>query len=136
LPASLDQFSARIDSVLSVIDVNRIASQLVDEAVVPFDARGAALFIGEADDSNPIYRIGHLDGDAAVEVRLRHDSKQLGRLVLGARRGDITYTKHDIESLQRSADFVAEALALADHLGHPPPSMDGGLGRGATKPAL
>jgi hypothetical protein len=116
--AALDQFSARVDGVVSVLDVRRIACQLVDEAVAAFDARGAALYMGSADGSDPFYGLGHLDGGAAVEVGLHHDGVQFGRLVLGTRRGDAAYTKHDVESLQRSADSVGEALALADHLGH------------------
>jgi len=57
-----------------------------------------------------------------IEVLLRHESWQLGRLVLGSRRGDAAYTQHDRDSLQRSADSVGEALALAEHLGHRPSS--------------
>jgi hypothetical protein len=116
--AALDQFSAKVDAVVSVIDVNKIASQLVDEAVAAFDARGGALYLEESDGSRPFYSRGRLDGDAGAEVGLRNGGRQFGRLVLGTRRGDVPYSKHDIVSLQRSADSVGEALALADHFGH------------------
>ncbi len=118
--AVLDGFRANVDAVVSVIDVNRVARRLLDEAIEAFDARGAALYLHSFDTARPTYTRGHLNGEAAVEVALRHEDRQFGRLVLGSRRGDIAYTEHDRAMLQRSADSVSEALALAAHLGFQP----------------
>ncbi len=82
-----------------------------------FDARGAALYLKPA--SNPVYSRGQVNG-TGVEVQLVHEGRQLGRLVLGARRGNVSYSTHDRDARQRSADSVSEALALAEHLGHRP----------------
>ena len=115
--AALDQFSAGVDAVVSVMDVHRIACRLVDEAIVAFDAGGAALYL---QSEKPIYNRGRLNGDPCLEVPIRHGSRHLGRLVLAERRGHIHYADRDREALQRSADSVGEAVALAAHYGHQP----------------
>lgn len=115
--AALDQFSAGVDAVVSVMDVHRIACRFVDEAVVAFDARGAAVYL---QSEEPIYNRGHLNGNPCLEVPIRHGSRQLGRLVLAERRGHIFYAERDREALQKSADSVGEAVALAAHYGHQP----------------
>jgi len=118
--AMLDDFRADVDAVVSVIDVHRVVRRLLDEAVTAFDARGAALYL-EADGVGPLYSRGRFSGDAALEIELRHDGWPVGRLVMASRRGEIAYTHGDRDALQRSADSVGEALALAAHLGHWPP---------------
>lgn len=113
----LDEFRADVDAVVSVMDVNRVARRLLEYAVEAFDARGAALYLDGS--SNPLVR-GHINGQAAVEVVLRFGDTQYGRLMLGSRRGNIDYTEQDVAVLQRSADSVGEALALAAQLGFKP----------------
>lgn len=116
--AVLDGFRADVESVVSVMDVERVARRLVDDAVQAFNARGAALYLEST--TTPHYACGHLNGDIEVEVMLRHEERHFGRLVLGSRRGDIAYTARDRDALQRSADSVGEAFALAAHLGFRP----------------
>lgn len=118
--AVLEEFSSDVDAVVSVMDVHRVACRLLDRAVMAFDARGGALYMHASGGPGPLYSRGHLNGGAALEVQLCHEGTEFGRLVLGSRRGDATYTPHDREALQRSADSVGEALALAAHLGHRP----------------
>jgi hypothetical protein len=121
--AALDRFSADVDAVVSVMDVDRIACRLVDQAVIAFDARGAALYLESTDGATPFYSRGNANGDAAVEVQLRHEGRNLGRLVMGTRRGDLAYSNRDRDALQRSADSVGAAVALAVHFGHRPPAV-------------
>ena len=118
--AVLDRFNADVESVVSVIDVHRVARRLLDEAVAAFDARGAALYLSSSHGPTPAYARGHINGKSGMEVALRYEDQHLGRLVLGSRRGDLSYTEHDRAALQRSADWVGEALALAEHLGFRP----------------
>jgi len=115
---ALDSFSAGVDAVVSVLDVHRIACRLVDQAVLAFDAYGAELYLRSADGS--LYCRGEMHGEVSIEVVLRHEGTDFGRLVMGRRRGDAAYTRRDREALQRSADSVGEALALAAHFGHQP----------------
>lgn len=117
--AVLEQFRADVEAVVSVIDVHRVARRLVDEAIEAFDARGAALYL-HSSDLQPMYSRGHLNGEAEVEIALHYEDRHFGRLVMGSRRGDISYTEHDRAALQRSADSVGEALALAARLGFQP----------------
>jgi len=118
--AVLNQFRADVEAVVSVIDVHQVACRLLDQAVDAFDARGAALYLRSTDASSPMYSRGHLNGGPGLEVPLRYEDRQLGRLVLGPRRGDAPYTVHDRDLLQESANSVGEALALAEHLGFRP----------------
>lgn len=115
--AVLNEFSSEVEAVVSVIDAHRVARRLLDRAVTAFGARGAALFLGSTGGSSPLYSRGSINADSCIEVPLRYEGRDLGRLLLGSRPGGVMYTKHDREMLQRSADAVADALVLADRLG-------------------
>jgi hypothetical protein len=116
----LDGFRKQVDSVVSVMDVNRVARRFLDQAIEAFDARGADLFLHAYDTTRPTYSRGQVDGEAAMQVELRYEDHEFGRLVLGSRRGGIAYSERDRAVLQQSADSVGEALALAAHLGFQP----------------
>lgn len=88
--AVLDEFRADVDAVVSVIDVHNIARRLMDDAVSASDARGAAIYLHPGNET-PLYSRGRTNGEAGVEVALRYKDQHLRRLVLGSRRGDITY---------------------------------------------
>ncbi|HET7465404.1 MAG TPA: GAF domain-containing protein [Candidatus Dormibacteraeota bacterium] len=118
--AVLGEFSAEVEAVVSVIDVHRVARRLLEQAVVAFDARGASLFLGPNGASTAIYSRGSVKGDGCIGVPLRYEDRQFGHLLLGSRRGGASYSKRDRELLQRSADSVGDALALAEHLGFRP----------------
>ena len=118
--AMLEQFRSGVDAVVSVIDVHRVARRLLDQSIEAFDARGAAVYLDSNDGSKPLYSRGYVNGEIEVEVALRYEGTQYGRLVLARRRGDVGYTEHDRAVLQQSADSVGEALALAAHLGFKP----------------
>ena len=131
--AALEKFSSEVDSVVSVLDVHRVACRLVDQAVLAFDAYGAELHLVTSE--GPLYCHGHVNGQGGVEVALRHDGVQYGRLRVGRRHGDVAYSGHDREALQRSADIVGEALALAAHFGHLPLTERLGSGsNGSARP--
>ncbi len=116
----LEEFRARVDAVVTVIDVDRVVRTLVDRSVVAFDARGGSLYLASSGDSDPVYTRGQVNGQSGLEVVLRQDAQLIGRLVMGERRGDLDYSERDRLALQRSADSVAEALALAAELGRVP----------------
>ena len=127
--AVLERFRSNVDAVVSVMDVNRMAHRLLDQACEAFDAQGAAIYLHSNGESAPLYSRGRVDGQLEVEVPLSCDGKQYGRLVLARRRGDAHYTAQDRVALQKSADSVGEALALAAHLGFKPlqrPTEQGG----------
>ena len=116
--AALDRFAAEVDTVVAVLDVQRIACMLVDTAVTAFAARSAAVYLQANREADAVYSRGHMNGGPVIEVPLRHEGRPVGRLVLGTRRGDSAYSRRDREALQRSADAVGEALGLATRHGH------------------
>ncbi|HEX2646568.1 MAG TPA: hypothetical protein VHO95_05030 [Candidatus Dormibacteraeota bacterium] len=116
-PAALERFGAEVDAVISIMDVRRVACRFVDQAVLALDAGGADLYLDAIDATTPFYSRGKVNGDAALQVALRHDERRMGRLVLADKRRGGTYSQHDIAALQKSADSVGEALALAEHYG-------------------
>lgn len=128
--AVLGEFSAEVEAVVSVLDVDDVACRLLDEAVTAFGARSAALYL-DGNPDTPAYVQGPTDGAAALEVHLRYQDRQLGRLVLGGRRGDLAYTRADRNALQRSADLVGKALALTARHGYGAPA-----GESARQPAI
>ena len=113
----LDRLRSTVDAVVSVMDADRMAHQLVDQVLEAFDAKGAAVYLHSFGEVAPYYSRGRVEGEVAVEVQLRFDGRPYGSLVLGSRRGDLDYTARDRVLLQKSVDSVAEALALATHLG-------------------
>lgn len=115
----LSEFRADVEAVVSVFDVHRVARRLVDQAIEAFDAHGAALYL-QPSEVQPAYSRGHLNGGVEIEIPLRYEDHQIGRLVMGGRRGDLDYTDRDRDLLQESADSVGEALALAADFGFQP----------------
>ena len=85
----------------------------MDEATAAFDARGAALYLDSSASSSPVYSRGDMEHTPQVEVLLRHDGHDFGRLALAGRRGDVAYSESDRLALESSAASVAAALALA-----------------------
>jgi hypothetical protein len=62
-----------------------------------------------------------------LEVAVRHAERNLGRLLLGHRRGHKHYSEHDRAAIQRSADALGEALAVGHDLGHVHPPKPGSM---------
>ena len=125
----LDDFRTSVDAVVAVMDVHQVACRFLDRAVTAFEAKGAVLYLGS---NHPVYGCGDMNGGPHLEVSLRHEGRSLGRLVLAERRGHIVYAERDRDALQRSADSVGEALALAAHYGHQP--LTGRVAHGPASP--
>ena len=130
--AVLGEFNADVEAVVSVLDVQRVACRLLDEAVSAFDPRGAALYLDARNPESPLCSRGRPDAATALEVHLRHEGRELGRLVLGSRRGDLAYTRADRDALQRSADLVGMAMALDVRVGYVP-GGSGSAGRSVAE---
>lgn len=116
--AKLDTLTARMDAVTTVMDPHQAARRLVDEAVSAFEAVGGELYLDAYGHHQPFHASGLLGSETAVEVAIRHAEGNLGKLMLGRRRGSVPYSEHDRKAIQRSADALGEALAVAHELGH------------------
>lgn len=116
--ARVDGISSNVRSVVRVIDPHRVARWLLDELVAAFEAEGGALYLHAHDRSRPFHSRGHLAEKPPIEVAVHHDGRDLGRLVLGRRRGGIDYSHRDLEALKTAAASLGEALVVAAELGH------------------
>lgn len=116
--ARVHEISAGMQSVVRIIDPHRVAHWLVDQLVEAFGAEGGALYLHAHDRVRPFHSAGRLAGKSAIEVAVRHDQRDLGRLVLGRRRGGVEYSRQEVEALRAAAESLAEALVLASQLGH------------------
>jgi len=125
----LHHVSSTAESVVRVIDPHRFAHWLVEESVAAFEAEGGLIYLGDH-GSGPFHAKGSLKGGTAVDVSVQHDGRDMGRLLLGRRRGGIDYSHRDLEALKRSAAALGGALVLASDLGHlvdPTPAATAGL---------
>ena len=114
----LDQFRSSVEAVVAVIDVDRVLHRLLDQAISAFNARGAELYLASA--AKPFYTRGEVNSAGGLEVTMRHGGRDVGRLVMGSRRGGADYSERDRLALQSTADAVAEAIDMAERMGHPP----------------
>ena len=116
--ARLQSVSSAAESVVRVIDPHGFAQWLVNESVASFEADGGVIYIYSHHRSRPFHSRGTIRSGAALEIPVSHEARELGRLVLGPRRGGIDYSHRDVEALKRSGVALGSALALASDLGH------------------
>lgn len=116
--ARLQAASASAESMVRVIDPDGFAQWLLDEAVTAFEADGGVLYLYGYHRSHPFHSHGRIHGDTVLEIAVHHGGHDLGRLVLGPRRGGVDYSHRDVEALKRSGAALGAALSLASDLGH------------------
>ena len=116
--ARLQAASASAESMVRVIDPDGFAQWLLDEAVTAFEADGGVLYLYGYHRSHPFHSHGRIHSDSVLEVAVHHGGHDLGRLVLGPRRGGVDYSHRDVEALKRSGAALGAALSLASDLGH------------------
>ena len=114
----LQHASSTAEAVIRIINPHRFANWLVDESVTAFEAEGGALYLHEYDRSRPFHSHGNLRGEGSIEIDVHHAERDLGRLLLGRRRGGIEYSHRDLEALKRSAAVLGDALSMGSDLGH------------------
>lgn len=114
----IEELTKSVEAVTRVIDPHQVARRLVEDAVAGFEAVGGALYLDSYDHSKPFHETGHLGVEKTLEVMVSHAERNLGKLLLGRRRGNMPYSAHDRAAIQRSADALGEALAVGHELGH------------------
>jgi hypothetical protein len=111
---ALDAFGDQMEAVLQVIDPRLVARRVLTEAAAAFHADGAALYLRNGDSTEPFDTVGRWGGTAAIEVAVHGGETSSGMLRLGSRRNGATYSRRDVQSLERTADLLGRALELAD----------------------
>ena len=122
--ASMRELGSSAESVVRVIDPHRFAHVLLDQSVTAFEAEGGAIYLHDH-GARPLHGRGSLSGGEAADIKVHHGEHELGRLVLGHRRGGMDYSHRDVEALRRCAAALGDALGVATELGHisPRPSV-------------
>ena len=109
---ALRRLASAIDSVVTVLDTERLARQVVEDSVVLFGAAGAELYV-KGGGADRLYHAGaHVDAAEAV-VPLHSKGEVVGRLELGSRRGHTGYSVRELTALRAVADAIGEVFALA-----------------------
>lgn len=108
----LEKFSERVQSIVEVMDAQKLARQLVAKAAGAFNADGGAILLPRDGQTSTVYTVGKWNGEAKLRVTLASEGIVVGELALGARRGGAQYGPRDRERLERMVEPVAHALAL------------------------
>lgn len=108
----LEKFSERVESIVEVMDAQKLARQLVAKAAAAFNADGGAIVLPRDGEPSVVYSVGKWNGEAKLRVTLASEGNVVGELALAARRGGAQYGPRDRERLERLVGPVAHALAL------------------------
>lgn len=117
---SLDQLSESLEAIVTIFDRNEVAGRLLKDAVASYDAEFGVLYLIAEGSERMILHIGSASGVPSLEIPIRFNGHQLGRLVLGHRKRAASYSRRHKESLQRSSDAVARILILVDRFARAP----------------
>jgi hypothetical protein len=112
---NLKAFNEQVRSVIQVIDSKQLMRRLLEEAVRSFGADSGAVFLQRDGKPELVHTCGNWQNQVAISVPLQADGAQFGVLSLGTRRDGNEYSAQDRETLQQTADIVADAIALAEH---------------------
>jgi hypothetical protein len=112
----LSAYREQVRSVIRVLDAAQSTRQLLDEAVGAFGARCGAVHLMRAGQLQLLHTCGEWNGEASLSVPLESDGDTYGTVSLGPRRNELDYRPQDREALQQTAQVVAYAIALREHI--------------------
>jgi hypothetical protein len=110
----LKAFSKRIDSVAEVINTRRTTRRLLDMAISAFQADCGAIYLDQDGElvlthSSERWK----EGSGILRLKMCMEDKQVGVMVLGARKDHKAYSPEDCKTLQQVVNCVAEMVWLA-----------------------
>ena len=108
----LRAFGDEVRARVFAVDELQLARQLLEAAVLAFEANGGAVSLASADGPARAHATRRWNGDALLSVPLQsaEGAARLGVLALGPRRSDQGYSPRDREVLQDAAQVVALAI--------------------------
>jgi hypothetical protein len=108
----LKDFDRQVQSVVEVIDADRICTRLLSEATSAFGALGGAVFLLERGETRVVATAGDWPQPVKAELSLAREGRVVGTLALGARRSGDEYSEDEWASLQTACNSVARAIEL------------------------
>lgn len=110
---SLTAFGDQVESVVQVLDVDRLAHDLLDRSVKAFQAQAGEVQIAIGGKNELTYAVGEVDGNHVLQVPLEAYGLQFGTMKLGPRLSGEGYSSREQTILKENADRVARAIALS-----------------------
>lgn len=107
----LREYAAHVQSVLEVLDPERMTRRLLDEAVAAFGAASGAVYWGSGQPWQVVHTVGQWDGAEQLHAPLESGGLALGRIALGARADGANYTVEDELILRETAELIASTAA-------------------------
>jgi hypothetical protein len=89
-------FARQVCSRLFAIDADQITHQLLEEAVLTFNAVSGAIFLGRQE---PAHATRNWGGREEISIRICGINTDFGRLALGEKRSGMKYSKQDKQLL-------------------------------------
>ena len=120
----LRAFGEQVRARLFAVDEPQLARQLLEAAVLAFEAHGGAVALASTAGPLPAHATRRWNGDALLSVPLQsaEGAARLGVLSLGRRRSDQGYSARDREVLQDAAQVVALAIEEDRRIEAAPPA--------------
>ncbi len=109
----LDELAEEVSRGMWVVSPVQASRRLLDEALAAFDAEGGAVYLRGRGRERLVHSGGTWSGRPALAVPLASGDKEYGRLALGRRKNDASYTPEDAALLARTAEAVARAFPEA-----------------------
>ncbi len=109
---ALDKFADQLELVagFSVVDRELLARRIVRECTTGLDAVAVRVTLARTSGGSIVASAG-ADGAAAVEVPIEHAGQRVGAIILGPRKGERAYRRHELEALHRTADVIGRLFA-------------------------
>ena len=111
----LTDFSNRVDGRIWVVDARVALPKLLEEAVAALDASGGEVVWEVEGKMQTLATHGEWSGESRLTIPLVMDGRVVGRIALGPRRKEITYTPEAARALSAAAEALARALTSASH---------------------
>lgn len=108
----LKEFDKQVQSIVDVIDADRICLRLLTEASSAFGVLGGAVLLLERGDARVVATAGEWPQPVAAEMALVCEGRPVGTLQLGPRRSGEEYSADELASLQTACNSVARAVEL------------------------
>lgn len=111
--SQLAAFDNQVQVFLEMNDPQQLARRLLQESVEAVGALSGALRLMVDGQNEELHMLGPWRGEAVASIPLRAGQQVYGQLQLGPRKDQTGYSTSEIETIEKTAQRVAEALRLS-----------------------